>query len=313
MPELILHHYPTSPFSEKIRLIFGLKRLQWRSVVIPVIMPKDDLIALTGGYRKTPVLQIGADIYCDTALIADVLERRAPSPTLYPDALEQGSGAEARILAQWADSTLFWTMIAHVMQPAGLQELFAGMPPQVIPAFAADRKAFRGNAPRMSPSEATPALHLYLERIEEMLSDGRPYLLGPVPTIADVSTYHSIWFIRRAPSMATVLDGRHRVGKWFDNVRAIGHGEHRDMTGAEAIDVARASTPAPMTEAFVDTHGIAIGERVTIAATDYGTDPVAGVLVGSTRDEIALKRVDPRAGEVIVHFPRIGFRLARPQ
>ena len=310
MPELIFHHFPTSPFSEKIRLIFGLKRLQWRSVVIPVIMPKDDLVALTGGYRKTPVLQIGADIYCDTALIAGVLEQVAPSPSLYPDALEQGSGAEARIVAQWADSTLFSTMIAHVMQPAGLQELFAGMPPQVIQAFAEDREALRGNAPRMAPSEATPVLHLYLDRIEAMLADGRSYLLGPVPTIADFSAYHSMWFVRRAPSMATVLDGRPRIARWVDTVRAIGHGENRDMTSGEALDVARASTPAAITGAFVDTHGIAIGERVTIAATDYGIDPVSGVLVGSTRHQIALKRVDDRAGEVVVHFPRIGFRLA---
>ena len=73
MAELIFHHYPNSPFSEKIRLIFGLKHLAWRSVLIPVILPKPDVVALTGGYRKTPVLQIGADIYCDSALIARVL------------------------------------------------------------------------------------------------------------------------------------------------------------------------------------------------------------------------------------------------
>ena len=73
-----------SPFAEKIRLIFGFKNLHWSSVLIPNIMPKPDLTALTGGYRKTPVLQIGADIYCDTALIADVLEEHSPHPTLYP-------------------------------------------------------------------------------------------------------------------------------------------------------------------------------------------------------------------------------------
>ena len=73
MPEIILHHYPMSPFAEKVRLILGFKGLHWSSVHIPNIMPKPDLTALTGGYRKTPVLQIGADIYCDTALIADVI------------------------------------------------------------------------------------------------------------------------------------------------------------------------------------------------------------------------------------------------
>ena len=73
---MILHHYPTSPFAEKIRLIFGHKRIDWQEVIIPMVMPKPDLMPLTGGYRKTPVLQIGADVYCDTALICDVLEDR---------------------------------------------------------------------------------------------------------------------------------------------------------------------------------------------------------------------------------------------
>jgi len=84
MAELILHHYWMSPFAEKVRLLLGYKKLAWRSVLIPPVMPKPDVTALTGGYRKTPFLQIGADIYCDTALIARVLDALQPAPTLYP-------------------------------------------------------------------------------------------------------------------------------------------------------------------------------------------------------------------------------------
>ena len=62
MSELILHHYPSSPFAEKTRLMLGYKSLAWKSVIIPMIMPKPDVVALTGGYRKTPILHIGADI-----------------------------------------------------------------------------------------------------------------------------------------------------------------------------------------------------------------------------------------------------------
>ncbi|MDP1969054.1 MAG: glutathione S-transferase N-terminal domain-containing protein, partial [Burkholderiaceae bacterium] len=62
MAELILHHYANSPFSEKVRLILGYKSLAWKSVLVPSLMPKPDVQALTGGYRKTPILQIGADI-----------------------------------------------------------------------------------------------------------------------------------------------------------------------------------------------------------------------------------------------------------
>src|SRR5579862_7707861 len=95
----ILHHYPNSPFAEKARTMLGFKGLEWTSVQIPPIMPKPDVVALTGGYRKTPILQIGADIYCDTALIAQVLERLKPEPTLFP----AQSAALSATLAQWAD------------------------------------------------------------------------------------------------------------------------------------------------------------------------------------------------------------------
>ena len=84
MTELILHHYAISVFSERVRLALGLKRLSWRSVSIPHMMPKPDLMPLTGGYRRTPVLQIGADIYCDTLLILRKIEALYPEPTLYP-------------------------------------------------------------------------------------------------------------------------------------------------------------------------------------------------------------------------------------
>ena len=118
MTEPILHHYANSPFSEKIRLIFGLKRMAWRSVFIPSIMPKPDVLALTGGYRKTPFLQIGADIYCDTALMARVIDGLQPEPPLYPESI-----ALAAQFAQWADSTLFWCTVAWAMQPAGMSSM----------------------------------------------------------------------------------------------------------------------------------------------------------------------------------------------
>lgn len=91
MSEPILHHYPVSPFAEKVRAMLGFKGLAWKSVQIPLILPKPDVVALTGGYRKTPILQLGADIYCDTALIARVLERLAPAPSPWkPAALRRG-------------------------------------------------------------------------------------------------------------------------------------------------------------------------------------------------------------------------------
>src|SRR3954451_25219238 len=107
MTDIILHHYDTSPYSEKVRLGFGLKGLAWASVELPQIMPKPNLTALTGGYRKTPVLQIGADIYCDSQLIMRELERQYPTPSFYP----AGHGA-ADALAWGAEKTTFRPVVS---------------------------------------------------------------------------------------------------------------------------------------------------------------------------------------------------------
>ena len=173
MSELILHHYPTSPFAEKTRLMLGYKNLPWKSVIIPAVMPKPDVVALTGGYRKTPVLQIGADIYCDTALIADVLEHLQPEPTLYPEP----SKGMARTLAHWADTTLFWTAMAYNFQPKGAAQMFGNAPPEAARAFGEDRKTMSAGMTRLRPADAAAAYKSYLRRLSDMLDDW-PFLLG---------------------------------------------------------------------------------------------------------------------------------------
>jgi glutathione S-transferase len=306
MTDLILHHYPTSPFSEKVRLILGHKQLAWQSVVIPRIMPKPDVLALTGGYRRTPFLQIGADVYCDTALICDVLEHRQPTPTLYA---EHQKGV-ARVLAQWADSPLFWAALGHTLSPRGAAGLFAGQPPEAAQAFAADRGAMRAGMTSLRPGDATAAYKSYLRRLANMLEDA-PFLLGDAPCVADFAAYHPLWFSRVVnPAMAGVLDATPAVLAWMDRMAALGHGHLSKLSSAEAIAVAAAAQPAPLgDEAFQDEHGIALGSRVTVAAEAFGQEPTEGILRAATRTRYTLERTDERAGTVHVHFPRIGFVL----
>ena len=161
----VLHHYASSPFSEKIRLVMGYKGLTWHGVTVPSIMPKPDVQALTGGYRKTPFLQIGADIYCDSALICEVLEHLQAAPSLYPEA----SKGLARTLAQWADTTLFWAAMAYNISPKGAAALFADAPPEFAKAFAADRGAMSSGMTRSRPGDATAAYKSYLRRLAHML------------------------------------------------------------------------------------------------------------------------------------------------
>ena len=307
MTDIILHHYPTSPFSEKIRLVLGYKKLAWKSVVIPAIMPKPDVVALTGGYRKTPFLQIGSDVYCDSALICDVLEHLQPAPTLYPP---QQRGL-ARILAQWADSTLFWAAMAYNLQAKGAAAMFAGAPPEVAKAFGADRAAMSAGMTRLRPGDASAAYKSYLRRIASLL-EGQNFLLGSAPCVADFAAYHPLWFSRvRVPVMAGVLDATPLVLAWMDRMAALGQGQMERFSSTEAIAVCAASTAAPaLSDAFFqDEHGIPLGSRVTVAAENFGQETTEGELLAATRTRYTLRRLDPRAGTVHVHFPRIGYVL----
>jgi glutathione S-transferase len=310
MQDLYFHHYPNSPFAEKIRAIFGYKNITWKSVMQPMVMPKPDLQALTGGYRRIPVLQIGNDIICDTALICDVLEHLSPDKTLYP----AGIKGVARTVAQWADSTLFWVAMAYNFSPAGAAHIFAANP-DAAATLVADRTAMRGGAPRMHPADATPAYKSYLRRIASMV-DEQPFVLGQQPSVADFAIYHPLWFTRNIPALAPILDATPSVLAWMDRIKAFGHGTMGKSSAADSIAACAAFTGVNHLfdvkhEIFQDDHGIPLGSQVIIKAESFGLEETQGTLTAATRTRYSLRRSDPRAGTVNVHFPRIGFTLKK--
>lgn len=309
MSELILHHYPASLFAEKARLMLGFKGLSWRSVMIPPIMPKPDLTALTGGYRKTPVLQVGADIYCDTALIARRLEQEKISPTFYPE----GHEFTVAGLAAWGDSVLFMHAVSLVFQPASLAVRFAKVPPEAVKAFVADRATLfdGGSASRLPLEQAQHQWPTLMARLEQQLERNGDFLFGE-PSIADFSVAHTLWFLKQTPVTAPLVDDYPTVSAWLGRVLGFGHGAHNDLSAVDAVQIAADATPAALPdEAFVDPNGFKAGDRVAISAVDYGVDEVEGELLFSGREELILRREDPRAGVVHVHFPRLGFRIEK--
>lgn len=308
MSELILHHYPQSPFAEKARLMLGLKGLSWHSVRISPVMPKPDLTALTGGYRKTPVLQVGADIYCDTALIARRLEQEKAAPALFPQGLELVTQG----FAAWADSVVFSHAVALVFQPESLAVKFANVPAQMLQVLVADRsKLFSGgSAARLQLDQARHQWPAIISRIDQQLQHQAGDFLFGEPSIADFALAHPLWFLKGSSVTAPLVDAYPTVAAWLDRVLGFGHGTASEMTAEHALEVARNATPAVLPdERFEDLNGFKPGQQVTISATDYGTDPVAGELLFAGREELILRRTDERAGTVHVHFPRLGFRI----
>jgi glutathione S-transferase len=308
MSELILHHYPTSLFAEKARLLLGFKGLSWRSVKISPVMPKPDLTALTGGYRKTPVLQVGADIYCDTALIARRLEQEKALPAFFPEGQEMITAA----FAAWADSVVFQHVVSLVFQPESIAVRFGNLSPEAIKAFLADRAGLfsGGSATKLSAEQAKHQWPTIMSRLELQLQREEGDFLFGEPSIADFALAHCLWFLKATAVTAPLVEAYPAVNAWHSRVLGFGHGASSEMTSEEALEVARRSTPAALPdEQFVDPNGFTVGQQVVIAATDYGVDPVVGELLFAGREELIVRRKDERGGVVHVHFPRFGFRI----
>jgi glutathione S-transferase len=313
LTDIILHHYPESPFSEKIRLILAYKQLAYQSVIIPVIMPKPDLMALTGGYRKTPVMQIGADIYCDTEIISRVIDRLQPQNSLYP----KGQEVILDGLARWTDTTLFRLSVAMAFQPKAL----AGNPlfqdPERAAAFAADRaELVKGGQSLAIPFAVAHGQFLaHMKELDNQLSGNSAFLSGSTPAIVDFSTYHCIWFIHRNEALRDLFDPFVNLLAWYERMAAFGPAEYEDISGAEAIQIALNSTPEEggvlegASLEGISSDGFEYGSEVTVMPTDYGLNPVQGKLISTSEIEIAIKRSESQGGALVLHFPRIGFQI----
>lgn len=299
--DILFHQYDISPFSEKVRVAFGIKNLPWYAVEEPVIMPKPELTALTGGYRKIPVMQIGADIYCDSQIILRELERRFPEPTLFP----AGDTGLGWAVSMWADRVLFQNVVAVI---------FGGGPSIADEAFIKDREKLTGRPfDTEAMKQAAPLMaeqaRAGLSWLEDQLADGRAYLTGGKPGLADAAAYYNLAFLRWLnPAGLKVLESLPKTAAWDERVRGIGHGKRAELNNKDALAIARAATSTTKEKADPnEPNGLKPGDQVTIMADDYGRDPITGTLVASDAQSVSIRREAPEVGEVVVHFPRAGF------
>ena len=303
-PQIFLHHYPASLFSEKIRVLLGYLDLPWHSVEISSTMPRPLLMPLSGGYRKTPTLQIGANVYCDTAVIAAGLARHSGNQSLFQE------GFVANRVAEWADSTLFRTTVALNFRPEAIGAFMGQLSEEEVARFQADRAELAGDAPIVSlpPSAAIATFASLLTQLESSL--GADFLFGDTPSIADFSVYHCLWFVQNNPVNASMITPFAAVSAWLERMRAFGHGAQEDSDAELAL--AHAKQCDPVAPELGESRALgdvlpAIGTKVSVTPTDYGQIPVAGVLVAAGADELVIKRNDPQAGDLMNHFPVIGF------
>lgn len=308
---IILHHYERSPFSEKIRLALRMKNLGWASVSIPTIMPKPLLMPLTGGYRKTPVMQIGADIFCDTAMILRVLEERFPIPGIDLP----GHEGLASMVGSWTDGKWFQTSVGVI---------FGALGDKVPEEFRKDREKMSGRPfDTAAMAVAAPFLRdqwrAQLMWVEERLAGGQgagsgQWIVGMKPGLVDVHVFMNPWFVEQniPDFLETCFKSAPRAKDWYQRMKEIEGQAPEEIGGEEAITIAlRAAPRLKAAKTVGELQEFEPGEKVAVAPDDYGRDWVEGEIVIATAERIILHRHDEKAETVHVHFPRTGFMVRR--
>lgn len=300
---LILHHYDGSPYAEKIRLMFGLTDTRWCSLLSPVQPPRPNLDPLTGGYRRIPVAQMGADIFCDTDLIARELATMTACPALDPESVDAGAAA----LMDQAENKAFFAAIAAVPPMRLIGTMLQMFGPIGAYRFVKDRmNLLKGGTVRPPKGDKAKAI------IDKLLADLETRLTehlwvgGDAASVADFATFHPLWLYvscNRRP-----LKAGPKVEAWYRRVGEIGHGRREEITRDKAFAAARDAEPRAL-PASVDDTPAPIGAAVDVAPSDYGIVPVSGTLAAVTADRIILARDTAEFGTLHVHFPRAGYSV----
>ncbi|MEO6028775.1 MAG: glutathione S-transferase family protein [Candidatus Binatia bacterium] len=298
---VILHQYDMSPFSEKIRKILAFKNAPWRAVTQSMWLPRPQLTPMTGAYRRIPVMQIGADIWCDTRLIAQKLDALFPDPPLVPRGLE----AAADSITQWADRHMFGATVPLVFTALG-----AMLPPELM----ADRKKMRPDLDPAALAALVPdlknELRVFLAGLDRTLAHGG-FLLGDTFSVADASVYHVLWFARNTPDAGAMLAQLPGVQRWLAAIDGMGQGKREEMTPEAALAVAKAAEPAtPRRADDHDPNGLSPGTKVAISSDDLPQSRFEGEVIALDVDEVVILRHDEECGAIALHFPRAGYRIA---
>lgn len=292
----ILYHYDASPFAELVRAAFGVKGIAWGSVMVPNILPKPDQTRLTGSYARTPMVQVGADIYCDTGAILPALEALG-GRSLYPAPL----GPLHRMIASWANGPQFLAHVGAAMGAMPADAMGEGFIKDRQARFGMDLGQLGKSAPHLTGQAMVASAWL-----SDTLADGRAFIGGDAPGAGDLALYSNLWFVAAVPfaaDTAAAMLARPHVADWYARLAGFGHGDRQELTADAALAHASAA-PLPVSGG-VDAP-FAAGMMVGVAQEGNRDAPSVGRLLRCDAGGIVIARDVDGAGTVHVHFPRLG-------
>ena len=291
-----------SPYSEKLRVAMSASGISWQSVVVPEQPPRALLDTLIGGYRRIPVLQVGARFYCDTRLAFEALHSGDSSASHLDDSDEA--------FREWAESEIFFAVFSVCSLSQQLRFLYQQVGLAGAIRFVRDRVRMMKNATitPLGRKYAAVQINRYVADLEKRLTSA-PFLSGDSPGYLDFCCYHPLWMICHLDNAASSR-WPPSVTAWVGRIRALGDrvGAGVSLEGVlESISCDDTQPHEAVAEPYLP------GDRVSVAPTDYARDETVGELLVLNRERIVISRVLHSGQSIYLHFPRDGFDLALRQ
>lgn len=300
---MILHHYDVSPYSEKIRLMLGFTGIAWQSAISPPMPPRPVVDPLVGGYRRIPIAQLGADLFCDTTIIAAEIAALSGQAEL----AYEGCSPLAQAFIDKTRTERFMPVVQTAVPRSVLSTLVTRYWPWQIVKLMADRAgvAKTSKLRRTKRPEMERIVGEFKEELEQ-LAGANKYLFGEQPTLADFAAYHLVWFADLTRP-GTFLEGYDHALAWQARMRAFGHGKSTKINKALVFEAAREGQPRVLSRAQLSDPNI--GASVTIEPTDYARDSVTGILAGADDSRWVVARHTEKFGTLHVHFPVADYQI----
>ena len=227
LAEILLYDVNDSPFCLKARICLNVKGVPFRRVPLTVGRLRE--LRRINPLGKVPVLVQDEMVIPDSSRIIRHLEAEHRDPVLIPAGRE--ARAYACLLEEWADEALYFIVGAFKwLNPANrdaalantVNEMSGVLLRPLVGRMMAWRIARRYAAWGYGPG----ALEHFAERMREHLAtlstllDGKDYLLGRVPTVADVAVFAQLAWMRRYAERE-LLDDAPVVRDWLDAFAAL--------------------------------------------------------------------------------------------
>ena len=286
-------------------MAFGIAGAQWRSVEIPRVPPKPLLMPLTANYRRTPVLQVGADVYCDSQNIARALGELGYEETLFPNQCHGASLA----MASWSENVLF---------DLGVRVVITSVIDEAPADFIADRGSlyFDPGWTADGMKAALPSNILQLQAnlaVADQALAATGYAVGTRPSYADAALGYIAWFVRgRWAGGAEMLEPFKNLIRLERELEEKGEGTPTDLSGEDALAIANAATPTSPTGVTAGyDNGLEQGQKVMVRPRGQTADPdVFGTLRYLDNTRVSIDHRSEETGDVAVHFPIAGYMVS---